>query len=368
MKRLLPYAALGLAAIAGHVGYPAALWAVTRGRPDPVPPADPDAWPPVTVLVPAYRESGVLAAKIEDCRSNGYPGDVTVLVVADDPDSARVARECGALVIEAADRRGKSAALNRGIAGAGTGIVVLSDANSFLAPGAIAALVRWFAEPAVGAVAGEKRLQGGSEGLYWAFESWLKRRENRLGTTIGLLGECAAIRRDAPVIPERTVVDDFWLALAVHHQGRRVVYEPTAVAMEPPSGSLREEWERRTRIVAGAIVMLVRRPPSEPAVTFQVWGHRMWRQTGGPLAHIALLALASRDSVQPDGARRGVARLLLAGHATAIAGWAFPDRFPSPVRAAGQVLFLQAVGLGGMARLLRGAPAAAWPKIDRSGG
>src|SRR5680860_1180177 len=67
--------ALGLAASAGHVLYPATLWALTRSRPSNGR-REMTAWPSVTVLLPAYREAGVIAAKVEDIRANGYQGQL----------------------------------------------------------------------------------------------------------------------------------------------------------------------------------------------------------------------------------------------------------------------------------------------------
>ena len=105
--------------------------------------------------------------------------------------------------------------------------MVLSDANNRLSPDALALMVEHFSDPQVGAVAGEKLEDdgGGGESLYWRFESWLKRREDRLGTTIGLVGELAAVRASVwRPIPDDVVNDDFWVALDVIEQGYRVAY------------------------------------------------------------------------------------------------------------------------------------------------
>ena len=88
------------AATAGHVLYPAWLAWRTRGGRGRVsmPPetGKPQEAPDLTVLVPAYREAGVIAAKIEDIRANGYPGELDILVVADgDPETADAAGEQG---------------------------------------------------------------------------------------------------------------------------------------------------------------------------------------------------------------------------------------------------------------------------------
>ena len=178
-------AVAALAAVAASPAlYPLWLAIDGRRRTAPVPPT-PGAWPRITVVVPAYREQAVIAAKIADTRADGYPGELELIVVADDPDTASAARAAGATVIEPGIRRGKATAVNHGLERARGAVVVLSDADASLAPGSLAALVRWFEDPAVAAVAGEKRVAQSDQGLYWAIESQIKRAESRRRTTIG---------------------------------------------------------------------------------------------------------------------------------------------------------------------------------------
>jgi cellulose synthase/poly-beta-1,6-N-acetylglucosamine synthase-like glycosyltransferase len=352
----------------GHVLYPAWLALRTRGRPDPVPP-EPSAWPDVTVLVPAYKERSVIAAKVEDVTQNGYPGRVQVLVVADDEDTAEAASATAADVVTNGDRRGKAHAINVGLEAARHDLVVLTDANASFTPGTLAALVRWFEDDSVGAVAGEKRVHDQGEGLYWQFESWLKQRESRLGTTIGLVGELAAVKRSATrPLPTDLLVDDLWLALDVVESGGRIVYEPTAVAAELGTTDLGEEWERRTRRVAGALDALWRRRkllrPGSP-VADQLWGHRLVRSSLGPAAHALLLVLALRSS-----RRSRLARLFVQGHVAGAGALVRKSRgaeLSTPERLLAQVLFLQAVGLAGTIRWLSGERSGAWPKEERTG-
>ena len=226
---------------AGHVLYPAWLaWRTRGGRGRAGPACRPvvsTTAPPLTVLVPAYREAGVIGTKVEDVRANGYPGPLDIVVIADgDPETAAAAELAGARALTGPERLGKSQALNRGFGEAATEIVVITDANNRLAPGALAAVVEHFDDPAVGAVAGEKLEDdgGGGESLYWRFESWLKQREDQLGSTIGLIGELSAVRAEAwRPIPPDVAIDDLWAGLDIIEQGYRVAYEPRARALDP---------------------------------------------------------------------------------------------------------------------------------------
>jgi len=184
--------ALVAVASVGHVVYPAFLAIATRWRgrpPAPAPAGRLMPWPAVTVVVPAFREAGVISTKVKDVLANDYPGPIDVLVVCDgDPVTADRARAAGARVLCPPERLGKAQALNVAFESVTDPVVVITDANNRIAPGSIAAMVRHFEDPEVGAVAGEKEeADGDGEGLYWRFESWLKRHEWQLGTTIGLV-------------------------------------------------------------------------------------------------------------------------------------------------------------------------------------
>jgi poly-beta-1,6-N-acetyl-D-glucosamine synthase len=385
--RHVTVASLVAAASAGHVLYPVWLAWATRGHeaqrwadPDP---SGREAWPAITVLIPAYREANVISDKIEDVRANGYPGSLDIVVIADgDPETAAAAEQAGARTITGPERLGKSQALNRGFAEVGTPIVVISDANNRLVPGALSALVRHFDDSHVGAVTGEKIVDdgGGGESLYWRFESWLKQREDRLGTTIGLVGELAAIRLEAwRPIPPDIASDDLWAALDIIEQGYRVAYEPTAQAVDPAVPTLAAEWERRTRIASGALHVLVRRRhqllPSAGLVAAEIWGHRLVRYTVGPIAHLLLLGIAVRrirtsrvaDVFLLGHVWAGLALKRRAGPATmdGDGGGRSPSLPATAAKAAGQILFLQGVALGGMSRYLRGDRQTKWSTLER---
>ena len=155
-------------------------------------------------------------------------------------------------------------------------------------------------------MAGEKvEADGGGEDLYWRFESWLKQREWRSGTTIGLVGELAAIRTDAwRPIPADIAIDDLWIALDLSERGYTIAYEPSAKAFEPPVHTFRQQWERRTRSVSDRTPCLPaslasQLGPDGGLVAAEIWGHRL-----GPLHGFAPRPCGTRWASLPAGPAR----------------------------------------------------------------
>lgn len=367
--RVVGIAALTASVAAGHILYPAVLAVATRtGGGHPARP-EPSTWPDITVIVPAYLERGVIAKKVKDVLANGYPGGVTVLVVADgDEETAAAARAAGADVLLLTERGGKSQALNAGVARAGTEWIVLSDANAELTPGSLTKIVSWLDDETVGAVAGEKLEGDGGELAYWKFTSWIKRAEWRLGSTLAMDGGLCAVRKSAwGPIPRDISCDDFWISLDMNDRGYRVAYEPEARVIEETIGSFGLSWERRTRVLGSSLFVLWKKrhmlSPLSGAVSGKIWGHKLWRSSLGPACHIALVTIAARHAPTSR-----LARLFLAGNVVAgllVAAQSKEVALPKPASLVAQVAYLQAVALGGMYRFVAGDRALKWKKPAR---
>lgn len=267
-------------------GYPLLLTVAARLRPRPHKQAP--ITPSVTILIPAYNEARVIEAKLENSLAQDYPQEkLDVLVVADGSDDDTAARaqryaRRGVRVLHEPVRRGKIAAVNRAMPWVKSEVVVFTDANAMLTENAVAALVRHFADPEVAAVAGEKRVAGGGEGLYWRYESYLKGLDSRLSSVMGAAGELFALRRHLfQPPPQDSIIEDFVLSMELVAAGWRVVYEPAAVAFEEGAPSLQADWRRRTRIAAGGFQAIARlRPLLHPRyglVWWQYISHRVLR-------------------------------------------------------------------------------------------
>ena len=279
------------------LGYPALISLLARFRGRPVKRAD--IIPEVTLLIPAYNEEIVIAAKIDNSLALDYPAEkFQVVIVADGSTDGTVSIANGFQSVKVyyqPERRGKGAAANRIVPMLASDIIVFTDANTMLSRGTLRALVRNFADPTVGAVAGAKHVRGGGEGLYWRYESYLKRCDSAVSSVMGAAGELFAIRREAFQPPEEDpIIEDFVMSMRLVGEGWRVVYESEAVASEEPSSSLKEDWERRTRNAAGGFQAISRLRhllnPCLGLVAWQYLSHRVLRWAVTPfLLPIAFL-------------------------------------------------------------------------------
>lgn len=247
--------------------------------------------PPMTVIIPAYNEAAVLEQKIRNTLGQQYPGlEVFVVTDGSTDGSERIAGQfAGIRCFHQDERRGKAAAINLAMEEVTTPLAAITDANSVLSPGSLQLLASYFSDTAIGAMSGEKKVKEEGEGLYWKYESWLKRNDARAGSIVGAAGEILVFRAALfePLAPD-TVLDDFMLSLRICLKGYRVGYEPRATATETGSLNMHEEEKRKIRIAAGGFQAMQRlklywRGARQPMLRFQYLSHRVLRWTLAPV-------------------------------------------------------------------------------------
>ncbi|MBI3185115.1 MAG: glycosyltransferase family 2 protein, partial [Myxococcales bacterium] len=264
-----------------------------------------DLLPSVTVLIAAHNEATCIAAKVSNSLAIDYPRERLEVLVGSDGSTdgtdeiVRKARD-PRVVLARAERSGKAGVLNRCIPMASGEIVVLTDANTMIDPGAVKKLVRHFADPDVGAVCGRLRLynptrRGYEESAYWQYESLIKLYEGKHGAVIGANGGLYAIRRSLfTALPPSTIVDDFVIPLRILDRGYKVPYEPAAEATEETTEDYSKEFRRRARIAAGNFHSLRLLPglllPTAGFAAFALWSHKVLRWFAPGLMALALAA------------------------------------------------------------------------------
>ncbi len=263
--------------------------------------------PDVTLFVAAYNEKEFIAEKIKNCHELDYPREkLHIMWITDGSDDGtpeELKKYEGVQVFHLPQRSGKIGAMNRGMKFVETPVVVFCDANTLLGKESIRRIVRLFSDPKVGCVSGEKRIfdkdkdsaAGAGEGLYWKYESTLKKWDAELYTVVGAAGELFAIRTELYEEVERdTLLDDFIISLRVAQKGYTIQYDPEAYAIETSSANVKEELKRKIRISAGGIQSVVRLRSllnifKYGILSFQYISHRVLRWTLAPLSLLLML-------------------------------------------------------------------------------
>lgn len=297
-----------------YIGYGILLYVLVRikeyFRKTPTPPLPADnRLPELTLFIAAYNEEDVVDEKMRNCLALDYPADkLHILWITDgsnDRTRERLSHWPQATVLYQPLRLGKTAALNRGMRFVSTPLVVFTDANTYLNREALREIVHAFANPRVGCVAGEKRIAvqvkdnaaSGGEGLYWKYESALKKLDARLYSAVGAAGELFAIRRELfEEMPADTLLDDFILSLRIVMRGYTIAYRADAYATESGSADMREEEKRKVRIAAGGLQSVWRlrtllNPFRYGIFSFQYISHRVLRWSLTPILLFLLLPL-----------------------------------------------------------------------------
>jgi cellulose synthase/poly-beta-1,6-N-acetylglucosamine synthase-like glycosyltransferase len=234
--------------------------------------------------------------------------------------------------------------MNRGMKFVKTPVVVFCDANTMLGRESIRRIVTLFSNPKVGCVSGEKRIfskekdaaAGAGEGLYWKYESTLKKWDAELYSVVGAAGELFAIRTDLYREVERdTILDDFIISLRVAQEGYTIQYDPEAYAIETASANVKEELKRKIRISAGGIQSVVRLRSllnvfKYGTLSFQYISHRVLRWTLAPLALLFLivtgLILALDEGIVGFGLYSVLFWLQILFYLSALLGWYLENR------------------------------------------
>ncbi|MFD0988918.1 glycosyltransferase family 2 protein [Mariniflexile jejuense] len=299
--------------------------------------------PEVTLFIAAYNEKDYVEAKMKNTLELEYPKEkLNIVWVTDGSDDGTPHLLKGypnTTVYHLDERNGKIGAMNRGMAFVKTPIVIFSDANTNLGKESIRRIVNLFGNPKVGCVSGEKRIvnkesdvaSGAGEGLYWKYESALKKWDAELYSVVGAAGELFAIRTELYRHVEKdTLLDDFIISLRVAQDGYTIQYDPEAYAIETASANVKEELKRKIRISAGGIQSIVRLRSllnvfKYGTLSFQYISHRVLRWSLTPLCLVLLIpilfTLAIHDRLFTFTLYPILFWLQLLFYASALLGW-----------------------------------------------
>jgi len=266
----------------------------------------PDFEPEVSLIISAYNEEDFIEKKILNSLELDYPAEkLSLLMITDGSNdkTANIIRNYPQIeLLHQDERRGKVAAMNRAMKHVRTPYVIFSDANTLLNQACVKEMMKHYANPRVGGVAGEKKVLSGNqgetagagEGLYWKYESLLKKLDSEFYTVVGAAGELFSVKTALfHEVSENTIIEDLVQSLQICKDGYLISYEPMAYATETASVSMQEEQKRKIRISAGAFQAMVILKGifnvfKYPLLAFQFISHRVLRWTLSPLCLVIL--------------------------------------------------------------------------------
>ena len=356
--------------------YPALAFVLSRLRSRPV--RKRDETPTVTILIAAHNEAACIGETIANKLTLDYPRDRMEIIVVSDAstdgtdDRVRALEGQGVRLIRQEERRGKTSALNLGVAQAQGEILVFSDANSLYDHSALRALVRNFADESVGYVTGKMiyvHPEGSSTGegnsAYMRYENLLREWETRLGSIVGVDGGVDAVRRSLYVPLPADALPDFALPLEVVRQGRRIVYEPGALLRERSVTLPRDEYRMRVRVALRALWAIRDRldllnPLRHGLFAWQLFSHKVLRY----VAFLPLALLLAVNAALAPGSRFYAALLLIQvlGYAGAFLGFLLSGRRSVPrwLSLPYYFVLIQAASCHALLKLLAGQKIVVW--------
>jgi biofilm PGA synthesis N-glycosyltransferase PgaC len=222
--------------------------------------------PSITVLIPCYNEERVIESKIRNTLELDYPKDRLQIIVIDSgskdatSEIAKRFKEVKLLVED--ERHGKGSAINLALDYAIGEVIVVTDADAYLAKDALSVLGKCFSDPKVGIVGGKvlaKQISSASkEGTSFlrAYEDFLSEKETCIDSTVNLGGELLAIRANLARVDELSLAEDFDCILNARSKGYRVILDSLASAWEYAPVEKSEIVVQKKRVMIGGLQCL----------------------------------------------------------------------------------------------------------------
>ncbi len=370
-----------------YLGYGLLIWVLNKIK-RPRHPSGFEAGfePDVALIIAAVNEEDYIGDKIKNTLSLDDPaGKLGIYFVTDGSTDGTpdIVREYPQLhLLHEPARRGKAAAMNRAMHFIKEPFVIFCDANTVLNEACIKEMVKFYADPTVGAVAGEKKIYqpvqtkaaSAGEGLYWKYESFLKKQDSDFYTVVGAAGELFSVRSNLyQPIEEGVLIEDFVLSLRIAQNGYVVKYAPGAYAVESSSASIKDEQKRKIRISAGgfqAMYMLsgLLNIFKYGKLSFQYISHRVLRWSVTPVCLLALFPLNVVLVALRSGVLYDILLLMQLGfYFSGLMGWFFAARNVKvkALYVPYYFLFMNISVLWGFKRFLKGQQSVLWEKAAR---
>ncbi|MFG3347037.1 bifunctional polysaccharide deacetylase/glycosyltransferase family 2 protein [Streptomyces sp. NPDC048018] len=245
---------------------------------------------PVSVLVPAYNEAKCIENTVRSLMTSEHPIEIVVIDDGSSDGTARIVEDMRLPNVRVVRQlnAGKPAALNRGVANARHDLIVMMDGDTVFEPSTVGELVQPFADPRVGAVAGNAKV-GNKDSMIGAWQhieyvmgfNLDRRMYDMLRCMPTIPGAVGAFRRTALErvggMSDDTLAEDTDITMALHRDGWRVVYAENARAWTEAPETVQQLWSQRYRWSYGTMQA--------------IWKHRRAVVDRGPSGRFGRLGL-----------------------------------------------------------------------------
>ncbi|WP_281560874.1 glycosyltransferase family 2 protein [Thalassomonas sp. RHCl1] len=292
-----------------YIGYPLLLMLLSRKLDDSEEQGAmaPEDFPEVTVVLAAYNGEHRITARLDNLLATRYPQEKLHIIMVSDGSTDNTVAVARAYdferlrVIEQEQNQGKAAAINQAMAQVTTPLVAFADLRQDFAPDALEQMCQHFNDKAVGAVTGNLMIEqnqddGASKdpGLYWKYEKAIRHAEGQINSVVGVTGAIYMIRSQLfTPLQQHTILDDVFTPMCIVKAGKRVVMANKALAFDSSSHSVKEEFGRKVRTLAGNYQLMKILPwlnnPFKNPIFWQWFSHKVCRLLV-PFALILLFA------------------------------------------------------------------------------
>ena len=232
---------------------------------------DPDTWPKISVIVPAYNEENVIRTTIESLLSTDYPEKE--IIVVDDGSKDKTLEIAmnykDKIKLIHKENGGKASALNQGLLYATGEIVTIVDADTIIGHSSLKHIAKSMVNENVAAVAGNVKIRNKVNWLTWcqALEYMsgiqiMRRGLDYFGAITIVPGALGAFRKkkleEAGTYHKDTLVEDFDATMKVLRSGMIVSGSNSATAYTQAPQTLGDYYKQRKRWYRGNLQVLRR--------------------------------------------------------------------------------------------------------------
>jgi cellulose synthase/poly-beta-1,6-N-acetylglucosamine synthase-like glycosyltransferase len=240
--------------------------------------------PRVTAIVATRADAAAVRERVRDLLQSDYPDALLDVIVAYDARSTDMIPEWSdagrerVLIVRGDEPGGKASALNAGVRAARGDVLVFADSGQRFGGDAIALMTQAVMRPGIGAVSGRLELAQGARApalplrLYWALERWLRSREARVHSAVGVTGAIYAMRRSLwTPLPAGLILDDLYVPMRLVLAGHRVKFVDGARAYETRDTTDGNEYRRKVRTLTGVLQLCAWLPETIVPLRNPIW-------------------------------------------------------------------------------------------------